>query len=308
MFRKYPIILLLIFSTIVSGCNGGTPPIVTPVIVEIPSLIPPTQAPTPTAVPEATRVLISTGSQLPEADIKQIIALVQSLAGQSNLTVETISSLTPEALTPDVKVVIVLPPDPGIVDLTSRYLGIRFVAIAVPSIQSTANLFAIGVDGSHPEWSGFMAGYIAAILTNEWRVGALTQAGLNEGLLAGDGFRNGAMFYCGLCNPSFPPFTDYPIAVEMNPAATQPEWQPIADAFIASGVKTAYIYPGIANPEMMAYLAQGGMKLIGSQTPPDTLRPAWFATVQVDYNSALQSVWGDVLSGAAGRVVWIQMR
>ena len=62
-------------------------------------------------------------------------------------------------------------------------------------------------------------------------------------------------------------------------------------------MKTAYIYPGVANPEMMAYLAQGGMKLIGSQAPPDALRPAWVATVNMDYGSGLQSVWADVIWG-----------
>ena len=130
-----------------------------------------------------------------------------------------------------------------------------------------------------------MAGYISAIVTDEWRVGALTQAGSNEGLLAGDGFRNGVMFFCGLCQKKYAPFNyDAPV-MELNPNASQPEWQPVADNFNTSAVKTAYIYPGVANQEMMAYLAQKGMKLIGSQTPPEALRPAWIATVKMDYAS-----------------------
>ena len=73
--------------------------------------------------------------------------------------------------------------------------------------------------------------------------------------------------------------------------------------FILSGVKTAYIYPTIADPEIMVYLAQGGMRLIGSQTPPDVLRPAWIATINSDITGGLQQVWGDAISGGPGRAV-----
>ncbi len=292
-----------IFAIILAGCSGASSPTAAPVIVDTQAAVLPTAEPTPTSIPPATRVLVSTGNQLPDADVQGIIAVVQSLAVQSGLSFEAIPNLTPELLTPDVKVVVVLPPDPGIIDLAGRFPDIRFLSIAIPSIQPSANLFTVGGDGPHPEWSAFLAGYISAIITEEWRVGALTQAGSNEGLLAGDGFRNGVEFFCGLCQKKYSPFNYDPPILELNPNASQPEWQPVADAFIASAVKTAYIFPGVANPELMAYLAQGGMKLIGSQTPPDALRPAWIATIKMDYGSGLQSVWADVISGAPGRVV-----
>jgi len=303
MFRKHLIISLLVSFILIAGCTGSPTPVPTQVIVDIPSIVPPTDTPTATIVPTATRVLIATGSQMNEADVQGLIGVVQSLAGQSGLSVESIPNLTPELLTTDVKVVVVLPPDPGVNDLAGRYPDIRFISVAIPSIQPAVNLFAIGSDGTHSEWSGFIAGYIAVILTNEWRVGALTQAGSNDGLLAADGFRNGVSFFCGLCQKKYSPFNyDSPI-LELNPNASQPEWQPVADAFIASAVKTAYIYPGVANPDMMAYLVQGGMKLIGSQTPPDALRPAWIATIKMDYAAGLQAAWTDILSGAPGKVI-----
>jgi hypothetical protein len=303
MIKRSWFVPFIIIAIILTGCSGSASPTPIPVVMDTPVPVLPTTAPSPTVIPPATRVLISTGNQLAEADVQGIVASVQSLAGQSGLSVDTVPNLTPELLTPDVKVAIVLPPDPGVTDLAGRFPDIRFISVAIPSIQPSANLFAVGVDGPHPEWSAFVAGYIAAIITNEWRAGALTQAGSNDGLLAGDAFRNGVMFFCGLCQKKFAPFDYAPPVMEMNPAAPQAEWQPIADSFIASAVKTAYIYPGVAIPDMMAYLAQNGMKLIGSQTPPDALRPAWVATIKVDYGSGLQSVWADVISGASGRVV-----
>lgn len=297
------IVPFIILAMILPGCSGSTNPTATlaPEVTLAP--VAPTAVPSPTAIPPATRVLVATGNQLPEADLQTIVSAVQTLSGQSGLTVDTVPELKPELLTSDVKVAVVLPPDPGVTDLAGRFPNIRFVSIAIPSVQPTANLFAIGVDGPHPEWPGFVAGYIAAIVTNEWRAGALIQAGSNEGKLAGDAFDNGVKFFCGLCQKKFAPFNyDAPI-MEMNPSTTQAEWQSTADAFIASAVKTAYIYPTVANPEMMAYLAQSGMKLMGSQTPSDALRPAWIATIKVEYASGLQSVWADVISGAAGKVV-----
>lgn len=267
------------------------------------STLPPTEVPTTTPLPAATRVLIANGGQLPEKDVQLIVAQAGALADATGHTAELTPPLITEMLTPDVKLAIVLPPDPGVTDLAGRYPAIRFIAIAIPGVTPTTNLFTIGADGAHPEWPGFVAGYIAAITTYEWRVGALTQAGSNDGLLAGDAFRNGAMFFCGLCNPYFTPFTDYPIAMEMNPAPTQAEWQPWAEAFVATGVKTAYIYPGVANPEMLAYLGQKGLKLIGSELPSEVLRPAWIASVSMDFSSPLGELWSEVLSDAPGRAV-----
>ncbi|MBA4419806.1 MAG: hypothetical protein C0391_01530 [Anaerolinea sp.] len=300
MLLKQPFYFILIISTLLlASCSGGAP-IPTAAPLELPTL-PPTEAPTLTPLPAATRVLVANGGQLPEVDVQQVMAQALGLGGATGLTVELVPQLTAEMLTPDVKLAIVLPPDPGVTDVASRYPGIRFITIAIPGITPSANLFTIGADGAHPEWPGFVAGYIAAITTYEWRVGALTQTGSNDGLLAGDAFRNGAMFFCGLCNPYFTPFTDYPIAMEMNPAPTQAEWQPWADAFIASGVKTAYVYPGVANPEMLAYLAQKGLKLIGGQLPSDELRPAWIASINLDYSSPLEDVWSEVMGDTPGR-------
>ena len=72
-------------------------------VVDTPAVVIPTATPVPTAVPPATRVLVFTGNQLPEADVQGIVASIQSLAEQSGLTVESVPALTPEALTPDVK-------------------------------------------------------------------------------------------------------------------------------------------------------------------------------------------------------------
>lgn len=292
------VLLGLLISLLVSACGGAAPALAP--TVELPTLTP-TEIPSLTPLPPATRVLIVSSGGLPAGDIESITAQAQSLAAASGLAVETIPAITPDMLTPDVKLVIVLPQDPGVSDLASRFPSILFITIAIPGIQPAGNLFTIAADGDHPEWIGFLAGYIATIITYDYRVGTLVQAGSNAGVLTGDAFRNGVVYFCGICRKQFSPFEYLPPVIEMNPAPTEPEWLPWADAFVATAVKTAYIDPEVANPDMLAYLATKGLKLIGSQTPPDNLRPAWVATINMDYTAPLVQAWSEALAGSTGR-------
>lgn len=302
MSKRTFVSLLFIF-VILTGCTGVSEnPPATPV-VDIPTIVPATQIPELTNIPPANKVLFAAGNQFPDSEAQQIIASLQELSDAIGLVLEVVPALTPELITPDVKIAVTLPPDPGIADLSGRYPSVSFVSIAVPGIQPGVNLFAIGSDGAHPEWEAFVAGYVAAIITEDWRGGVITQGGTNEGLLAGDGFVNGVRFFCGLCQKKVSPFNYDPTVIQMNPANSMAEWQPYADALIATRTKTAYIYPGIANPEMMAYLAQNGVKLIGSQPPQEDLRTAWVATVKTEYTSGLLEIWQSIIAGSTGIAV-----
>lgn len=293
MLRKMILLASLLF--LVAGC---TPAAVEPT-PELPTAIP-TAIPSPTPLPPATRVLLA-GASLPASEADSLYSLSQSLAAASSLNVERVDTLTAEMLTPDVRMVIALPGSAGLADLAARFPAITFISISNPGIQPSGNLFAISSEGTHPEWIGFMAGYIAAITTYEWRVGVLALAGTNDDALAADAFRNGAIFFCGLCNPYHPPWTDYPAAVAMNPPTSQADWQPWADNIITSKIKTVYVTPGVSNSELLTYLAGSGTRLIGSQTPADALRPAWIATIHLDYTEALTTAWSEAVASMPGR-------
>jgi hypothetical protein len=296
MLRK--IFLLALLAALLTSCAAPAAVAPTP---ELPTAVP-TEIPSPTPLPPATRVLF-TGSGLPAAEADSLFALSQTLAAASSLTVDKVDALSPEVLTPDVRMVIALPGTAGLPELAARFPAVSFISIANSGTQPAANLFAVGSEGAHPEWVGFMAGYIAAVTTYEWRVGALAVAGDNTDALAADAFLNGAVFFCGLCNPYHPPWTDYPAVVAMNPPTTQADWQPWADNVVASKIQTVYIAPGASNPDMLAYLANAGIRLIGGQTPPDAVRPAWIATIRQDYTAALTTAWGEVLAAAPGRAI-----
>jgi hypothetical protein len=290
------IILTLILIYFVSACTATPTP--TPTIVptlESATTIPPTETPIP-----ATKVWVVLGGSFDQTTMLSIGQTLQGEISQAGFEMEqkpSISMADLDGSASQLHAVIVLPPDPGIAEMAQKYPGISFLAVGIPNLPEYPNLYQAVPNGNRPEVTGFLAGYLAAVLTPEWRIGILTQAGSQEGSNAAEGFVNGGVLYCGLCLTQYPPFTDYPFRMELNPGAQQADWQGIADQFVASGVRMAYLYPTIASPELQSYLAQKGIYLIGNNPPPNELQAAWVATIQSDLVSPIQAAWRDMAAG-----------
>lgn len=254
--------------------------------------------PIPTSEP-ASIVWISLGGSMPQTQMQELVLQTQSLAQQSGLQMEQIPAVSMNDLeinTSRIRTVVALPPDPGLEDMARRFPEIDFISVGISNLPEIPNLYRVGAEGSRPEWDGFLAGYLAAIIAPEWRIGILTQSGSEEGERAWQGFNNGGILYCGLCNPQYPPYTDYPFRLDLSAGSNASEWMPIVDQFIKSGVKVAYIYPGVAQPEIMSYLAANGLLLIGSTPPDDDVKPSWIATIQTDLASPFNLAWQDQIS------------
>jgi hypothetical protein len=301
--------LFLILVLISAGCGSNaaqqipstaTAPASTP--------IPPTETPKPAA----NKVWISLGDGLDQQDSQSITQQIQTLAQQAGLVVEQKSPVSKADLASQaeqVKLVVAFPPDPGLAEMAAASPQVLFISIGIPGLAEAANLYQVAPQGKHPEWDGYLAGYIAAILTDDYRIGMLTEGISADGTTAAAGFNDGGVMFCGLCNPVYPPYTDYPYVMTLPANPQQADWQPVADAFIAKAVKTAYVYPSVSSPELLLYLAQNGMKLIGSEPAPKGLEPVWIATIQTDYGTPFTAAWGDVLAGktAAGYPVQLKV-
>jgi hypothetical protein len=286
------LILILFLSACTQAPAASTP---IPPTVEPATAVPPTQTP-----PPATKVWVVLGNSLEQSVMISIGQFLQAEISLAGWEMEQRPSLTMSDLdgsSTQIRAVVVLPPDPGMAEMAQKYPGIPFMTVGIPGLPDLPNLYSVAPDGYRPEWDGFLAGYLSAILTPEWRIGTLTQAGSPDGAKAAEGFVNGGVLYCGLCLTQYPPFTDYPFKMEMNAGAAQTEWQGVADQFIASGVRMAYLYPTISSPELMSYLAQKGIYLIGNNTPPAELQAAWVATIQTDLMQPTQAAWKDLAAG-----------
>jgi hypothetical protein len=207
--------------------------------------------------------------------------------------------LEPEDLNQALRLVVVLPPDPGVANLAAAAPGTRFLAVDIPGLQPSANLSMISAQGGQWDQQGFIAGVMAAMLTPEWRVGVLSVGDTVEGRSARSGFLNGVVYYCGLCRPAYPPFYSYPLYIELPAEASSAEWQAAADYLIDRQVEMVYVYPDAGDDGTLRYLAQAGIKLISSRLPPDDLRPSWVASLGSDLLAAVLEILPQLLEGNA---------
>lgn len=288
---------LLTISLLLSAC-GSAQPQLTP--TEIPTVVAATVSPpTETPVPIADKVWLITGDSLHADDVNQISQGLLSLANASGWKLETFQTLAAQDLSAragEVKMIVIFPPDPGLNEWISSYPQITFLPVGITGLSASANTYPILPDGLHPEWESYLAGYIAATLTDDSRIGMVTQAGWVDSAKSSQGFVNGGVMFCGLCNPIYPPYEDYPLTTEINAGTAQTDWQPTIDAFLSKQVKTVYVSPSVASPELMLYMAQYGVRLLSSTPPPAGLEPAWIGYIHTDYVSPLTSAWADALA------------
>ena len=302
-FSHWLLLLLLLSSAYLGACSSITPTtqLTSPTPIQITSS--PSPAPTTEPAVEATTVpltprtvlVVPPGANLAQADRLQ--ETIAELSASQELEFEVTPSLSPKDLISDLRVVIAVPPDPGLADLATRAPDTQFVGIAIPGLQPSANLTVVDSQGSSQDQQGFLAGYLAALITPEWRVGAITVNDTPAGLSARQGFLNGVVFFCGLCRQTYPPFYTYPMYVELPGSASPAEWQAAADVLIDKAVQTVYVAPGAGGEKLLEYLAKAGIKIIGAQPPTDTVRDQWVATIQPDFSAALRQAWPDLVSG-----------
>jgi hypothetical protein len=289
--RSFPLLLLILIFGLVTACsNTPTPteaptPAVTasPVATETPS-------PTPTNPPPLAILLA------PESADAALVATLQekmaALATQDGLQFETRPSLTATDANPNLRIVVAISPDPGIAQLAASAPETQFLALGIPGIQPSANLSVVGGSDGLPDQMGFIAGYLAAVITDDWRAGVISSDDAT-GQIAAQGFRNGLVFFCGLCRPSFPPFYEYPILAS-------PPGQAAIDSLVSQGVQTAYLPPEASDPALFESLAQANLNLIGSTPPPENLKDRWVATIQTNLPAGLERLWSEMVGGKGG--------
>lgn len=257
-----------------------------------------TSVPSPTAQPMAAILIAPPGSDLALAEALK--TRLGELASEDGIRFETRDQLAESDLGAGVRLVVVLPPDPGVLNLAQANPETQFLALGILDLGASQNLSVIGSAGDRPDQQGFLAGYLAAVITEDWRVGVVSSADAPAGLAARRGFENGVIFYCGLCRPAYPPFFQYPVSVDLPGGASQEEQKAAADALIASAVQTVYVYPGAGGQALLDELAQAGINIIGGATPPAGVKERWVATVSIDLLAALDQIWPDLVSGEGG--------
>jgi hypothetical protein len=304
---SFRFLIFLVGSMVLFACS---PPVseptpsslltITPDSISTEIQTPPTETEKPTLIPSQTKVILVAPPDVEFTQFEGLAATLAELAEAEELDFEVRSSLSQQDLSPDLKIVAAIPPDPGLAELAQAAPAIQFLGIAIPDLEPAPNLSIIDTQEISPDRMGFLAGYLAAVVAPEWRVGVISTNDTPQGISQRQGFLNGAIFFCGLCRQSYPPFNTYPMYVEAPSGSSPQEWQTVGDILIEQAAQTAFIASEVSDESLFGHLALAGINLIGTVPPPPGLRDQWIATIGGDISAALQAVWPALITGQGG--------
>ena len=301
--RYWKIGLFFLLGLVLAACRSVSPTSQSVVTVSItststqPATPSATPAQTPTQTPPTPLAVLLAPDGSNSAMAESLYASLKELIAQAGWRWELQTELAPQA--PGLKLVMALPPDPGIAELASQAPQVQFVTLGMQDISPMANLSPIQGETRFDQ-QGFLAGAIAAMITPDWRVGVVSTGDTAAGKAARNGFLNGAVYFCGLCLAYHGPIFDYPLYVEMPSNAGQADWQAAVDALVSQAVKTVYVSPEVDQPDLLNALAQAGLNIIGSGTPPENIKVQWVASVTTDPAKTIQEHLPELLAGEAG--------
>jgi hypothetical protein len=88
-----------------------------------------------------------------------------------------------------------------------------------------------------------IAGYLAALITDDWRVGGLLPDEQFNNTAASTVFRNGVLFLCGRCTPVYGPIVNFPVTATLSsPEDTERTMQALGE--ISSNRLNSVFIPG----------------------------------------------------------------
>lgn len=298
--------LLLVSSMLaLAACNAAVPQVTPSATPGTATPFPPTDtpSPSPTATPEPSLVILLAPPGSDGALADRLEELLTGLASEAGMRFQTSTNLSSAELQQDVRLVVVLPPDPGISRLAASSPEAQFLAVGVPGLEAGGNISTINISGSSPDQIGFAAGYLGAAITPDWRVGVLGEQDTAAGKASQLGFTNGVIYFCGLCRPVNPPYPipGYPLVAQLTDAAGPDEWQSAISNLTVWGVGTVFVDPEIASEDLYQELAKAGINIIGSGEPPPELKDHWVASIgSSDPVEAVNELWPDIISGEGG--------
>jgi hypothetical protein len=294
---------LLLFVLLTSCTFGGTPAAgdATPsgTVAVVPTNTPvPTAGPTPTMAPPLVILVVP-------ADMNQDLSkayqkAVYDLAQAQSYRFVVLNKLTNADLEPALKIVIDLSPDTDVVALAAAAPQTQFLAINVPGVEPGGNVSVLGGESAPIDQVAFIAGYIGAMITEDYHTGALLAKDSPDADKIIKAFRAGQEYYCGLCRPYAGPFEEYPLVQDIPKDAKPNEYAAYADILIRKKVDTLFIQPGVDIPELLEYLQSVSVWMIGTQSPTKNFN-VWVVTLQPNYLEAMKAAFPDLVAGQGGK-------
>lgn len=261
------------------------------------------QPASPTPDPSVSPTLEPTEPPTPAPDSAQVIYLgsgpeaaeARALAEAEDLSFSALTALSPDDLTAATRLVVLEQLPENIDALRSAAPDAQFLLLNGDAGQAGGNLSVVVADSLH---RAFVGGYLAQMLSPDFRGAGLLPAG-NDALA--DAFENGGRYLCGRCVPVYAPVVLFPVLATAPEGADLNAWQAAYAEIEANRLETVFVDPAASQPEVLAFLMQQNLTLVGGQTPPEEIQPAWAATIGFDRAGALKSAFPELLAGRGGQ-------
>jgi hypothetical protein len=262
---------------------------------------------TDTPTPLAPVGVLLTPGEGDQALAEELNSLIGGYIREEGLRFQVLTYLADDDFTrEDYQIVVVLPPYPEIAELAGNHPDTRFLAVGFNDLEPGPNLSVLQSGGGAFDIQGFVAGYIAAMITTDWRVGVLSVQENDDALAAREGFRVGAKYYCGLCNPKYAPTGVnyvYPKYIDLPVDASDQDIYANIDLLVDRYVKTFYVVPGVGSQLIYRSLVGYEKLIIGSGSDfQEEYRDNWVVSLEYDLVSTLVEVWPTFLSAETGIV------
>ena len=276
------VILILLFG--VYGCTNRPTP--TPEV--------PTSTPTPeftaTATTAPARIVLFDASGLAGTPVTTAIS---DFAAANSLAFETWKELAGDLN--GVKIMVVFSGLDNLAEVAASTPQTQFITTA-QNTAAAANISTLTVNPLH---LAFMAGYLAAMTSEDWRAGALISDPVNLGLA--DAFQNGGQYLCGRCTPAYPPQNlYYPVTYSTEGANDAASWAVTAQTmWTETYANSVYIDTAADYPEVLDVFTN---KVLYSSNTASANLARYAAILGGDVTSTLQTALPDLFAGNGGKV------
>jgi len=305
LFKKLIFAIVILFLVGLVACSPKTPSEIqlleTPEIeIEATSISETfTISITPEVLPTVLLVVGDAGSSYL---ISQIQAVLEDLTEAESMQLLIVENLLPEMITPEVQIIIGLGSNLDLNASAEMHPEIAFLAIDNPTAVVTDNVSIMGDPANARRQKAFLAGYLSALISYDNKILGLIAEGDPESGLLAESFVVGARFYCGICNPIYPPYNPFPQWESVSAATVISDLGPIINHYINIGVDIVYVQGELLSPELLTFLEELAVKVVSDKSP-DILISNWAGTVTVDTAQALVKIWPDLLAKAPGKQV-----
>jgi hypothetical protein len=259
----------------------------------------PTRQDTPEEVLVPSRVLLIPSVESdPDLIIRTQDAL-EALLKDSNWRLETHELITQELFTQDVRAVIGLGADVDIAGFAPTYQEVDFIAINNPNAIPASNISVIGDPADDSKRLAFLAGYLSALISTDYKVGALiAEDSANKDELI-EAFVIGAEYFCGICQPKYPPYNNFPQFITLPLANAENGYEEVVKSIVNLGVENLYVNESLASAQLLGYLSEMGFNIVSEQSP-DVMTNNWIGTLQLDPGPSLGVAWSGILADSDG--------